>query len=172
MQALTRAAICIIVLTSATLCAMAHPLARQQKEDNPTGSISGRVTIDGKPAPNITVMFLRSESYQKLDRAETKTTTDREGQFQLTRIPAGTYRVAAFAPTYISETERQIDKIVILAEGEALEGINFELKRGGVITGRITDVNGKPLIQQKISLVKVGEKGQTQAFLREIIKCC
>ena len=160
MQALARATIRIMVLTSAIFCAMAHPLAAQQKEDIPTGSISGRVTIGGKPAPNIIVMFLFSESSRKLDRASSKATTDREGRFQLMHVPAGTYYVAAFAPAYVLDTERptfQKSKPVMIAEGEALEGINFELKRGGVITGRITDADGKPLIQQTVSLVKVGE---------------
>lgn len=167
MHALTRAAVFIMALTSAVLYAMAHPAAQQQKEDNPTGSISGRVTIEGKPAPDIVVMFMPSESSRKLDIASAKAKTDREGLFQLTHVPAGSYRITAFTPAYIPETDRQFfreGKTVMLAEGESLEGINFELKRGGVITGRITDANGGPLVRQRVSLVKIGEKGQKQGF--------
>ena len=146
---------------------MAHPAAQQQRPGNPTGSISGRVTIGGKPAPNITVMFMPSEGYQRLDRATAKTTTDREGQFQLTRIPAGRYQIAAFAPAYFSETGGQVTwggKNITLADGESVEEINIELKRGGVITGRITDANGRPLVQQFVTLAKVEEKGRTESF--------
>ena len=167
MHALTRTAIFITVMLGVTLYAMARPAAQQQKAGNPTGSITGHVTVSGKPAPNIAVMLVPSEGNAGTGRSAAKTTTDHEGQFQLTRIPAGRYHVAAFAPAYFTETGRQsfrAGKNVMLADGESIEGINISLKRGGVITGRITDASGRPLVEQYISLATLDEQGREQSF--------
>src|SRR6185295_6017517 len=42
---------------------------------------------------------------------------------------------------------------VNVAEGEAVTKIDFALLRGGVITGRITDSEGHPLISERVSVV-------------------
>ncbi len=38
-----------------------------------------------------------------------------------------------------------------IVEGETVEDLNFVLSRGGVITGRVTDSDGQPLIEQPVS---------------------
>ena len=37
-------------------------------------------------------------------------------------------------------------------DGETADGIDFELVKGGVITGKITDVDGHPLIEERVDL--------------------
>ena len=167
MHALARATTFITVILIATLYAMARPATQQQKAGNPTGVITGQVTVSGKPALNIAVMLVPSNGYWGSGRAIAKTTTDREGQFQLTRIPAGRYYIAAFAPAYFSEGDSQFfrgGKSVMLSDGESIEGINISLKRGGVITGRVTDAGGRPLVEQYITLSNVDQQGRTQSF--------
>jgi len=44
---------------------------------------------------------------------------------------------------------------VTIAEGETVEEIDFTLVRGGVITGRVTDVDGTPLRFNRINLKMV-----------------
>jgi len=41
-----------------------------------------------------------------------------------------------------------------LGEGERVENINFSLVRGGVITGKVIDADGHPVIQQQVSLYR------------------
>ena len=163
MHALTRAAIFITVMTGATFCLA----AQQQKTGNPTGSITGHVIMGGKPAPNIAVMLMTSGGTTGTGRTTTKASTDREGLFEFTRLPAGRYQIAAFAPAYFAGTDEpffQRGKSIMLSDGESVEGINISLKRGGVITGRITDARGRPLVQQYITLASLDEQGQVRAF--------
>ena len=47
--------------------------------------------------------------------------------------------------------------LVTLDEGETLKDVNFNLVRGGVITGRVTDAAGRPVIGQLV-LVAAAEK--------------
>ncbi|HKS40679.1 MAG TPA: carboxypeptidase-like regulatory domain-containing protein [Blastocatellia bacterium] len=104
MHALTRAAIFISVMTGATFCLA----AQQQKNGNPTGSITGHVTIGGKPAPNIAVMLMTWEGNTGTGCTTTKASTGREGLFEFTRLPAGRYQVSAFAPAYFAGTDEQV----------------------------------------------------------------
>src|SRR5262249_15680542 len=43
-------------------------------------------------------------------------------------------------------------KQVTLDDGEAMEGVDMSLARGGVITGRVTNAEGKPLIVAAMNL--------------------
>jgi protocatechuate 3,4-dioxygenase beta subunit len=44
-----------------------------------------------------------------------------------------------------------------LAEGETIEKIDFALVRGGVITGRVTDADGRPVIGEQVRLAPAGQ---------------
>ena len=44
-------------------------------------------------------------------------------------------------------------KTLIITAGETVEGIDFTLARGGVITGRVIDSEGGPLIEEPITLL-------------------
>lgn len=50
-------------------------------------------------------------------------------------------------------------RIVNLGADDAVEGIDFKLTRGGVIRGRVMDAGGLPVIEERISLTQVDEKG-------------
>ena len=51
-------------------------------------------------------------------------------------------------------------RVLNLSANEAVEGIDFKLTRGGVITGRITDADGRPVIEERISLIAVDQNGE------------
>ena len=123
------------------------------------GVVSGRVTIDGKGAANITVMLISNPDDGVSRKIVTTTTTDNEGNYRLTGLSKGKYRVMTYTPT-LSEVNRSFynpnrGKDVTLNEGEQIENIDFALKRGGVITGRVTDNEGQPVIGQQIFIESV-----------------
>jgi hypothetical protein len=164
---LTRAAVFLLLMLSMGVAAAAHPLTRQSRESRePTGTVAGRITIGGKPVPNIMVMLL---SYQNrsMEQAVARGSTDEDGRFRLTRVPAGHYFVYPFAPALTPEGESmpyQTQKAVTLSDGETVEGINISLKRGGAITGRVTDANGQPVIEEQVNIMFVDENGHKQQF--------
>ena len=166
MPALFRTVIFIALMLSIVALASAHALLQSREPKEPTGTVSGRVTIGGKPAQKVVVMLLLYESFS-MGQAAVKGSTDEEGRYRLTRVPAGRYYVRPFAPAFVSDTEgspSESEKTITLSEGETVEGINIALKRGGVITGRITDANGRPVIEEEIGLRLITTGNQNQTF--------
>lgn len=134
----------------------------------PTGSISGRVTIGDKPASGVTVILAPGENNGPvLQPFTTKTTTDVEGFFQLTHISAGRYLVQTFTPAFVDPSSRdrwRPGKFINLTDGETVEGIDIALTRGGVITGRIADAEGQPVIDEQVGLLALDERGRKTPF--------
>ena len=51
--------------------------------------------------------------------------------------------------------------VVTVAGGDVVEGIDFALEGGGVITGRVTDDAGRPVVAVSVDSQRVNEQGQT-----------
>jgi hypothetical protein len=134
--------------------------ANQNKE--PTGSISGRVTLADKPVSGVNVMLVPGEINAPVTKPIAKATTNEEGNFQLTRVPAGSYVLQTFTPAFVApnDSRRAQGKAINLNDGETVEGIDIALTRGGVITGRIADAEGQPLIQETVRLLALDERDQ------------
>jgi Carboxypeptidase regulatory-like domain len=120
-----------------------------------TASISGRVTIDGKGVAGITVAATTSNS--PLDnRTVAKATTDDDGKYQLTGLAAGQLTIMPLAKAFVVGTSgayKQPGQSITVAEGETITKIDFALVRGGVITGRITDTDGRPVIGERVNII-------------------
>src|SRR5262245_55138056 len=86
----------IVVLASSTI-------ARQQEKQTkePSGTISGRVTVDDQPARGVIVLLLPGDPGPR-NKTTSKATTDNDGRFQLGGIPAGGYQLQAFAPALVT----------------------------------------------------------------------
>jgi protocatechuate 3,4-dioxygenase beta subunit len=140
-------------------------LSAQESKKEASGSITGRVTVGGKPAPRVTVMLSPSDrGFQQ--PPPVRAITDDEGRFTLKSIPAGSYTVLPHTPALVVGAETsfaQPGKTVTLGDGEDVDGIDFSLVKGGVITGRVSDAEGRPLIEQRVNLIRVDERGQRVA---------
>src|SRR5262249_44079735 len=55
-------------------------------------------------------------------------------------------------------------RTVTLDEGEVREKIDFALIRGGVMTGKVMDDEGAPLIARRLQLYGVDEQGQKRNY--------
>ena len=145
------------LLLSTTLAQPPQPLG--------TASISGKVTIEGKPAPGITVRIQKSDEQWDNSKSPGLVTTDSEGVFKLDKLPAAQYIVTPSVPGYYNpqkKNEWQEGITINLSDGEQASGQNFALKRGAVVTGRLFDVNGRAIIEQQVVLKKIGgSKAQT-----------
>jgi protocatechuate 3,4-dioxygenase beta subunit len=144
-----------LLLTATLLVFYSFGGSAQTPSKAPTASISGRVTIDGKAVAGITVAATTSSS--PLDnRTVAKTTTDDDGNYQLTGLAAGQFTIIPLAKAFVVGTTgayKQPGQSITVAEGETITKIDFALVRGGVITGRITDAEGRPVIGERVSVV-------------------
>ncbi|HEX7296169.1 MAG TPA: carboxypeptidase-like regulatory domain-containing protein, partial [Pyrinomonadaceae bacterium] len=121
----------------------------------PVATVSGTVTIKGKPAPGITV-GIRQAQVPNPNEIVARGLTDQDGRYRLTDVAAGTYEVTVAAPSYIiaEVTNSLRSKMILVSEGENVEGIDFALVRGGVITGRVTDAEARPVVQQQVFIYR------------------
>jgi carboxypeptidase family protein len=115
------------------------------------GSVSGRVTIKDKPAPGV-VVGLRKSDVMSPYEPYSKGVTDANGFYRIANVAAGTYLVMSAAPGFVVSNSGR--KSVVVNEDETVEGINFSLVRGGVITGKVTDADGRPVIQQQVEVYR------------------
>ncbi|MFZ0061435.1 MAG: hypothetical protein WAL47_05310 [Pyrinomonadaceae bacterium] len=122
--------------------------------------------MKGKGAPGIIVGLRAADDFNR-QTSVSKSTTDHEGIYRLTNVPPGTYQVIPYAPTFVVSGDR--GRTLIIGAGETVEGIDFTLTRGGVITGRATDSEGRPLIEEQITLLPVeGNNQDAQSYIRHL----
>ena len=128
--------------------------APKQTSKAARGSISGRVTIKEKGAAGVVVSLRRNEFGMPLESLP-RATTDQDGFYRIANVAAGSYEVLPVAPAFVpADGREQRGKSVLVGEDENIESINFSLVRGGVITGKITDADGRPVIQQQVNVYK------------------
>jgi hypothetical protein len=90
-----------------------------------------------------------------------KATTDQDGKYQISDVPAGSYLVAPVTPAFvIADVNNSNGQTVVITEGENIEGIDFDLLRGGVITGKVTDADGRPLVEEHVNFVPLDQRNQ------------
>jgi hypothetical protein len=138
----------ILLLPGAASTLPAQSTATPTAQPTNTGVISGQVTLKAKPAPQVAmVLYGDGDSAIRLPNGELKTSTDASGVYRLTGLPAGSYRVMPMTPAFV-----EVSRKVTIGDGETAAGIDFELVKGGVITGRITDADGHPVIEEWVDL--------------------
>jgi hypothetical protein len=156
----------IVALLMALFVVAPTMAAQSQKQPGQQdGTISGRVSLEGKPAASVFVSLHKEESWREEQPLAT-TTTDREGNYRIGGLAPGRYRVQPYAAGYVfvnpgGEAWRP-GKAVSLAEGDSVEGVDLDLVRGGVITGRVTDSSGRAIISQHVRVERLGEDGSRQ----------
>src|SRR5262245_63955457 len=166
------ACVVILVIVQASLMdiSQAEPPV---KSATSTGVIAGRVTINGRPAPNVRIVLEPFDSTAP-DNRPPRTVTDEEGNYRLTGIPEGRFQVMPVAHSFVIADEpglRQgvrtissglglIGLIVTLTRGETIGGLDFTLTPGGVITGRVIDAEGRPVVEGKVYCHQIGEQGR------------
>lgn len=136
-----------------SLCFMISVAQAPPKDTS--ASISGRVTIGGKAAAGVPVVATVSNSFFD-NKTVAKTTSDEDGNYKISGLTAGRFTILPLAKSYLiasSGAYKEPGQSVNVAEGETITKIDFALVRGGVVTGRITDSEGRPLIGERVNVV-------------------
>jgi hypothetical protein len=79
-------------------------------------------------------------------------TTDDQGNYRLSNVAPGQYEVMLATPQYVL-TGVDRTKRLIVGEAENIENVDFSIVRGGVITGKVTDADGRPLIEEPVEVI-------------------
>ncbi len=100
--------------------------------------ISGIVQREGQPVAGLKVWC-----HQPRGSFHADTVTGEQGRYRLGRLPQGVYNVCLNAPDGWTAVAHET---VEVAAGQSLEDVDFELVRGGFVTGTVTDAEtGQPL---------------------------
>ena len=158
----------LILLSLAFLSCLAPATA--QTIGKGASGISGRVTLDGKPLARALVVLLPAERNGSLsERPLASATTDGEGQYIFSELAAGRYDVVPRTPAYVATNTAPrrfyvdpLGQAITVKEGEIVKDVDFKMIRGGVITGRVTDANNRPVIGETVLLKRVNEQGEKE----------
>lgn len=107
----------------------------------PVGSISGRVidATTGRPIAGIEVLYRKNDGPPQASRAK----TDEQGRYRIPDLAAGRYGFFGVSPNLSGYSSN--GRLVVLAAGEELSGIDFKATKAALITGRILDPEKRPI---------------------------
>ncbi|MEM7131893.1 MAG: carboxypeptidase-like regulatory domain-containing protein [Chloroflexota bacterium] len=135
-------------------------------------TISGRVTDEaGNPATYVEVELYQKHTdpccdgeWRRMNRAD----TDDEGNYSLSVVTAGTYRVGFvdYNPDYINgqylnefyDNVGTVDEAtdIEVSASQSVAGIDVQLTKRPSISGRVTDESGDPISSHKVALYQLG----------------
>ena len=144
-------------------CLTFDSLAQSPVTANKSGGvITGRVTAHGKGLSGVTIT-LRTAAFGNQSQDLPQAKTDADGNYRITNVPMGNYLVTPVAPVFTVPGAGRLTAVnesVVITGGDTIEGIDFSLVPGGVITGRVTDTDGRPIIEQSVSLQNTDQTTQ------------
>ena len=130
----------------------------------PTATISGKITVNEKGVADILVAALVLDRPVQQPAARAK--SDANGRYRLAGLPAGQYQITAIAPGLAVAEQSGYSgsfygsgKAVVLTAGEEADDVDIKLVHGSVITGRVTDTDGKPVIEERVNLQMIDQAG-------------
>jgi len=122
------------------------------------GNVRGRITDarTGSPISGASVSVSPNRNFASMARAmsdgdygqrrDHKAETDDTGQYELSGVPAGAFRVAVDAQSqgYIFQSDSA--PVVNVEAGADLEDVDLQLQNGGFVFGDLRDPNGDPVV--------------------------
>jgi Carboxypeptidase regulatory-like domain len=121
-----------------------------------TAAVYGRViTADtGRPVKRARVFVSASELPDGRAAA-----TDRDGRYAVEGLPAGRYTISVSKAGFVSMAYGQrsplrTGKPLSIRDGEQVRGVDFRLPRGSVISGRVFDEDGEPLLGASVRVLR------------------
>lgn len=141
---------------------------QSQTTEKPAASITGHIFVGGNPAPNVTVTLLGRDSNGSRHATVEDTKTDEDGRYQFKGLAPGRYDIYPYALELVLPKEDRYGQprktVVVEEEAAAVEGVDFIVVLGGIVTGRVTNADGRPLVGEAMTLNEIGEQGDLRPF--------
>src|SRR5215510_518220 len=129
--------------------------AAQDKASGTSGKIKGRVVADGRPVAEAAISIFPVNITANLESFVggifRPVNIDADGKFEVTGLRAGAYTITANSPGYILSDE---NSKAFYRPGDSA---TLTLIKGGVITGRVTNYSGDPVVGALVRAIKVRE---------------
>lgn len=95
--------------------------------------------------------------------------TDNDGRFQIAQVPAGRYLFSVSHAGYISQQFQakragEPGAELALSPGQEVTDVLFRLIRAAVITGRIVDPNGEPMVGVSVTVLRKPDADEREEF--------
>jgi Carboxypeptidase regulatory-like domain len=125
--------------------------AQQEAKPKRDGAITGRIIADGRPVAGAQVVV--HPAVGKLFD-EQRSSSDEDGAFKVTGLSPGAYYLSIRVPGYVASSDSSGD-----SSGPRMhrigENVAVTLIKGGVITGRVTDEFGEPIVGARVMAYRV-----------------
>lgn len=158
----------LIVVLSTILSAIGFSTAAAGQQTSAQveskSSISGQVSLHGAPIPGVQISVMKRGLHGYEPAVSAKTNTS--GKYAIKNLSPGQYLVHVNTPEYLSvdETSEPFMFDVALDSGEHRANVNLPLIRGAVITGRVSDGNGQPVVGHQVIVMKLSTRGPTPFY--------
>lgn len=145
----------------------ASPAAQQEKPPEPC-IVSGRVVsaAEGTPIQSARVGLIQEDVRQH--PAVYGTTSDSEGHFEIKKVPPGRYHFVASKAGFISQEYKaqglKGGAVLALAAGQTIDDAMFRLIRAAVVSGRVLDEAGEPMMGVYISALHWPSAEETEEW--------
>src|SRR5271166_5322744 len=156
----------LVVLTVAIFSQVLLAQAPAKLPNNPDATkkppgnctVSGRVVsaADGAPLRSARVGLIQAN--ERRHPLVYATTTDNEGHFEIKQIEAGRYeffasKIGYLEQSYQSKNPDDEGATLSLSSGQTVDDAMFRLVRAGVITGKVVDDTGEPMMGVNVSVL-------------------
>jgi hypothetical protein len=129
--------------------AQSGPAAATSKPE-PPAKLHGRITnaATGAPIKRANIILMSAEP--RPDATPYSTSSDAAGEFAMSEIVPGKYRLWAERTGYVrneygARGTNPMGAVISIAPGQEISKLEFRLQPHAVITGRVTDEDGEPL---------------------------
>jgi len=131
----------------------------------PTGRIAGRVIVEGTNTAiaGARIILLPVARPMGPMGPPPQAVTDQDGRYVFERLGPGDYRVDLQKTGY-APPDRMGGRMIQVAAGQSIAGLDFQLQKGGVIAGRLLDPSSEPLPNARIMASVSGSGGGFFSF--------
>jgi len=136
------------------LLSLASARAQQRDSNSSAATVGGRVTIGGKPAARVVVILYGYGGSTVSGPFSVE--TDAKGRFKITGLAPGAYEIRPHAYVFVLPNQSPYagaNRRIVVRAGETIDDISIELVRGAVVTGRVVDKDGRPVVGDHVRLL-------------------